>query len=362
MSRVIQDSDDELDDELEVDTHQSEKDASPKHSTSDASSTEALRRQIEAAHRAHLQSQFSVLGGNTSELHAQKRKLPDDFNSNSASTEDFKTAVATKTSDDDLAELEVPKEQVADDELLSHTSQLSQAGDERPGDDVDELKTNVNSKSYDAIATVGAPKTPGASVIVHSDMGKKSPSMVQVVIPAKSPNPVMDSKSKKAKLKSVASTEVTPEDIKVERKRGRGRPKKAAKASHVEEISHESDLQQSMQGHTVGATALSMEKTTQLDSVQSQEDKDLGNASTAKSREELQCSESEDTMTAEASTKATPEPATLPDRPEMEPITPERVKKPTPREQPSSNRAKVPYRVGLSKRARIAPLLRTVKK
>lgn len=40
MLRVIQDSDDELDDELEVDVHQAEnKDASLKQSSSDASST-----------------------------------------------------------------------------------------------------------------------------------------------------------------------------------------------------------------------------------------------------------------------------------------------------------------------------------
>lgn len=40
MPRVIQDSDEELDDDLEIDAAQPEKkDASPKHSTSDASST-----------------------------------------------------------------------------------------------------------------------------------------------------------------------------------------------------------------------------------------------------------------------------------------------------------------------------------
>ena len=40
MPRVIQDSDDELDDNLEVDVHQTEvQDALPKQSTSDASST-----------------------------------------------------------------------------------------------------------------------------------------------------------------------------------------------------------------------------------------------------------------------------------------------------------------------------------
>lgn len=40
MSRVIQDSDDDLDDDLDLDVHQPQKtNASPKQSTSDASST-----------------------------------------------------------------------------------------------------------------------------------------------------------------------------------------------------------------------------------------------------------------------------------------------------------------------------------
>lgn len=52
--------------------------------------TEALRQQIEAAHRAHLQSQFSVQDGHISatfEVNPQKRKLPANFDSNSASNE-----------------------------------------------------------------------------------------------------------------------------------------------------------------------------------------------------------------------------------------------------------------------------------
>jgi hypothetical protein len=56
----------------------------------DYGQTEALRRQIEAAHRAHLQSQFSVQDGHTSatfEVNPQKRKLPTSFDSNSASNE-----------------------------------------------------------------------------------------------------------------------------------------------------------------------------------------------------------------------------------------------------------------------------------
>lgn len=39
MARVIQDSDDELDDELEPEEHQAGRDASPEHSTGDSSST-----------------------------------------------------------------------------------------------------------------------------------------------------------------------------------------------------------------------------------------------------------------------------------------------------------------------------------
>ena len=68
----------------------------------DYDQTEALRRQIEAAHRAHLQSQFSVQDGHTSatfEVNPQKRKLPTNFDSNSASNEASRSQVVT----DDMA-------------------------------------------------------------------------------------------------------------------------------------------------------------------------------------------------------------------------------------------------------------------
>lgn len=109
MARVIQDSDDDLEDDLEVDVPQiAKKDASPKQSTGDTSSTgkaqtsqsshalltkpgsEALRRQIEAAHRAHLQTQFPLSDGQTSgtiDENHHKRKVPVDFESNSTSGE-----------------------------------------------------------------------------------------------------------------------------------------------------------------------------------------------------------------------------------------------------------------------------------
>jgi hypothetical protein len=53
MSRVIQDSDDELADDLEVEVQQAEaKDASPKQSASDASST-GKRENQDSKHRVH---------------------------------------------------------------------------------------------------------------------------------------------------------------------------------------------------------------------------------------------------------------------------------------------------------------------
>jgi hypothetical protein len=64
----------------------------------DYDQTEALRQQIEAAHRAHLQSQFSVQDGRTSatfEVNPQKRRLPTDFDSNSASNEASRSQFVT---------------------------------------------------------------------------------------------------------------------------------------------------------------------------------------------------------------------------------------------------------------------------
>ena len=222
---------------------------------------------------------------------------------------------------------------IADDELLSHNSRMSNIDDERPGKGLGDPKGH----SFDAtdgtleVFTVPAP---------NSDV--KSPSRVQVVIPARLPGSVEETSyenSKRKKLKPApTSHDDAPEATAVEKKRGRGRPKKAVKASHSENVIQAKESQQQHGDEDTDITA---------------DDKPNRNSDHA---------QTEVITAAKASTRATPEPIVLPERPEMEPITPQRVKKPTPREQASSNRAKVPYRVGLSKRARIAPLLRTVKK
>lgn len=222
---------------------------------------------------------------------------------------------------------------VADDELLSFTSRMPNIDDKRPGEALGGPKghnfdaANGNLEAF----TVPAPKP-----------DVKSPSRVQVVIPAKLPDPSVETSNENLKRKkpkpAPTTTDSTPEAIKVEKKRGRGRPKKSVKASHSEDVVQAKD---SRQLHGDEDTEVKTHGKPNRDSNQAQPE----------------------VMTVvKASTRATPELVALPDRPEVEPITPERVKKPTPREQASSNRAKVPYRVGLSKRARIAPLLRTVKK
>jgi hypothetical protein len=222
---------------------------------------------------------------------------------------------------------------IADDELLSLTSRMSNIDNKRPEEGLGESKGH----KFDAVnGTLEALTVPAPNPDV------KSPSRVQVVIPAKLPDPVVETSYENFKRKKPrpAPTPIdnTPEATKVEKKRGRGRPKKAVKASHSEDVVQAKD---SRQLHGDEDTEIEMHGKPNGDSNQAQ---------------------LEVITTAKASTRATPEPVVLPDRPEIEPITPERVKKPTPREQASSNRAKVPYRVGLSKRARIAPLLRTVKK
>lgn len=73
--------------------------------------------------------------------------------------------------------------------------------------------------------------------------------------------------------------------------------------------------------------------------------------------------EKEDALSKQSESEATPQPnlATNPSTVESAPQTPQ-LKKPRKVHSPISSTSKVPYRVGLSKRARIAPLLKVVRK
>lgn len=275
---------------------------------------------------------------------------------------------------------------VADDELVSHTSQMTE------GDNT-QVATNFGTNEHDDDLNTGyavddqavATDLGAGSNIVNHDMATaetntispaadlKSPAKVQVIIPAKSPKPAVDVSAapeiSRKKAKRRKTTLDQPESIatddavtiaKIEKKRGRGRPKEAAKAASSAEVIHEEEEAPREQVRDSPLLFIDGNARPTLVQQQAVEDTEFSNAT--KPVQGSESSQLEDTKTAIPTSKSTPEPQELPGRPEVEPITPERVKKSAPREQPSNNKAKVPYRVGLSKRARIAPLLRVMKK
>jgi len=192
----------------------------------------------------------------------------------------------------------------------------------------------------------------------------RSPTKVQVVIPKKSPLAVskqspssVTASNKKAKRRKTPSdqaesepaekTSVVPEVAPAKKKKARGRPKKVAPVpppvepepeplEQVVEVEHQQEVVQT----TVPG---SMPEEIEQDSKFTRNDTDDGKSPDAT-----------DTTTAgHSKPRAKPLPAAASE-------TPERKIKPTTAS--PANTAKVPYRVGLSKRARIAPLLRIVKK
>lgn len=258
---------------------------------------------------------------------------------------------------------------IADDELISHASELSKSENERfVCDSIDKSKhrNDSSANNVDAtsdVTTSGTTSTTSGACVRNID--SRSPSKVQVVIPTKLPQFVVKASQTKAIRRKTkldpASIEEMQEATKVEKKRGRGRPKKAANASHSDGVVQKDNLQRpEKQGQAEGSPNPPMNDAAHSTPVQLQMDKEVTTA-VAKRDRNLKSPELQVT-TSTTSIQNTQEPVVLPDRPEVEPITPERVKKPTLNEQLSSNRAKVPYRVGLSRRARIAPLLRTMKR
>ena len=183
----------------------------------------------------------------------------------------------------------------------------------------------------------------------------RSPLKVQVIIPTKPMKAAADSPSfavpsRKAKRRKTTldqpeavleySDVVTPVP---ERKRGRGRPKKTVHTAASTDV-----VQEDEQKTSLGSTLENLESNQVDFSVPSE-------------ILEAAVSPQEAVITAAVST-TTPEPPPLPTRPEASPITPERTVKSVKRDQSASGKGKIPYRVGLSKRARVAPLLRTMRK
>ncbi|KAI4941545.1 hypothetical protein J4E91_010721 [Alternaria rosae] len=191
----------------------------------------------------------------------------------------------------------------------------------------------------------------------------RSPTKVQVVIPKKSPTAVskqppgsVTDSNKKAKRKKTTSKQAESEpaetgsvvpEIAPVKKKARGRPKKVAPvAPPVEpdpepleravEVEHQDEVVQTIEPGSI-------REHTQQDSKITRKETDGGRSPDV----------------TDASTATHSKPPAKPS-PAAAAETPERRIKPTTAS--PANTGKVPYRVGLSKRARIAPLLRIVKK
>ncbi|UPX10727.1 uncharacterized protein EKO05_0001369 [Ascochyta rabiei] len=269
---------------------------------------------------------------------------------------------------------------IADDELVSHNSQMSEPGTHTRGQRV-QIQTNhhgteqtsmrntaVNSAAVDHNAASAEADT--INPLVHV----RSPARVQVVIPTKAAGTFVDTPAtmetirKKAKRRKTTSDLPEPvatysavNEAKVEKKRGRGRPKKAIKAPVSTRIVQD-DEHETSAGQARGPPRPPAFEDAQPTTPHGQATEHTTAAAAMKASNDFETFQLEDTTTGTVISKPIPGPPVIPDRPKVEPITPERIKKPEAREQPSNDRAKVSYRVGLSKRARITPLLRVMKK
>jgi hypothetical protein len=183
----------------------------------------------------------------------------------------------------------------------------------------------------------------------------RSPVKVQVVIPPKPiesavemPSSVPNRKAKRRKTTLDQPEAVTESNNVIppmpEKKRGRGRPKKTV---HVAASSD--TIEQDEQKESPDLTLKTIESRNADVGVPS------GEPGAAVPRLQEAAAPTDVSI-------ATPEPPLLPTRPQVSPITPERTTKSAKRDQSTSSTGKVPYRVGLSKRARVAPLLRTMRK
>ncbi|KAI4610543.1 uncharacterized protein J4E87_010797 [Alternaria ethzedia] len=191
----------------------------------------------------------------------------------------------------------------------------------------------------------------------------RSPTKVQVVIPKKSPLAVSKqppssttASNKKAKRKKPTSnpaesepaeTDSTVPEIAPAKKKARGRPKKVAPVASPKEPDPE-PLEQAVEVEHQQEVVQTTEPGSNPEEIE--QDSKL----TRNDTDDGKSPDATDTTTASHSKPpAKPSPAAASE-------TPERKIKPTTAS--PANTGKVPYRVGLSKRARIAPLLRIVKK
>ncbi|KAF1924459.1 uncharacterized protein M421DRAFT_279268 [Didymella exigua CBS 183.55] len=267
---------------------------------------------------------------------------------------------------------------VANDELASHISEMSKGDDKQVGTNFDTIQYDGDRNAGRIVDVQITPTGLGARLDTVTDNmataetgNLRSPAKVQVVIPARTPKcaaGTVEASRRKTKRRKTTLDQPEPTatvnavtEAKAETRRGRGHPKKATETCPSAKIVN-GEEEEGLREQVSDYPLLSVDGNARPNLGQQQAIEDAGFPNTTKPVQSPGSSQPANTRTAVVTSKSTPEPPELLGRPEVEPFTPERVKKPVPREQPSSNKAKVPHRVGLSKRTRIAPLLRVIKK
>ncbi|KAJ5058698.1 hypothetical protein J3E72DRAFT_205547 [Bipolaris maydis] len=194
----------------------------------------------------------------------------------------------------------------------------------------------------------------------HSEMDQNmSPTKVQVVIPKKSPKAAapqledgINGPSKMSKRKKIMLDQTESESVSLlvpvpapvnEKKRGRGRPKKTPTTSDAIEpiVPHEQDAKEEQ----LSESLQSIEQCLATEKISPSSD------TTPDEPQLVEPVISQDTQQVKAPTKFNSAPTSETPEKSTKPVTPSPITK-----------GQVPYRIGLSKRARIAPLLRSLKK
>lgn len=233
------------------------------------------------------------------------------------------------------------------------------AGDDAgPGKGDEEIPTEAPE---DKPAVVPA-KSPRVTVVIPKPRYQNTPQRTDVsdTIAVSSPkHELVDGTSRKAKRRkttldlpepSLEGIDADPIETPKEKRRGRGRPRKEPKSTEsVSEEQHD-DLQANT---TIGTSSVQQELPQQPNilTANTSVDVDTARASTPTPSHSLSAPTSTPPLlnTAALASKAPSK-------------TPEKASKAAAANTLPLNKVKTPYRVGLSKRARIAPLLRTLKK
>jgi hypothetical protein len=227
----------------------------------------------------------------------------------------------------------------------------------------DDAQTAAQDVVHVAVANNTTMRPEATDVITKPPMNEvRSPTKVQVVIPKKSPVAVskqpsssVTASNKKAKRRKTTLDQPESDSIIIDaavpevvpaKKKARGRPKKTAPVASPKEPDSEPMEQTTQEQHE--------EVLQTIEPASFSEKAEQGSETAPNETEQPKSQDVTDSITAGHSNL----PSKLPPAAASE--TPEPKTKPTTAS--PLNTAKVPYRVGLSKRARIAPLLRIVKK